>query len=305
MEVRTGYAEANNISIYYEDMGKQHHPVILLVCGMSVQLIHWPDDFCQKLVAQGYRVVRFDNREAGLTTRSHVKAPPPVMQSFIRFRLGMEVHAEYNLDTLVLDAVSLLDALDIQQAHWVGFSMGGMIAQLAAAHYQQRVLSLTSIMSSTNERHLPGARWDVLLAILNRPKDKSEKAIVDAGVAVFNKLQSPKYKVHDDVLAFDVRRAIARARRPLAGPMHQMAILSTGGFSKRLKKISAPTLVIHGDSDLLVRLKGGRHSAKSIPHALLEVIPGMGHDFPPGLVGKLTGLITGHITANESVVGVS
>ncbi|OUR89449.1 hypothetical protein A9Q81_21595 [Gammaproteobacteria bacterium 42_54_T18] len=305
MEVRTGYAEANNISIYYEDMGEQHHPAILLVCGMSVQLIHWPDDFCQKLVAQGYRVIRFDNRETGLTTRSHVKVPPPVMQSFIRFRLGMEVHAEYNLDTLVLDAVSLLDALDIQQAHWVGFSMGGMIAQLAAAHYQQRVLSLTSIMSSTNERHLPGARWDVLLAILNRPKDKSEKAIVDAGVAVFNKLQSPKYKVHDDVLAFDVRRAIARARRPMAGAMHQMAIFSTGGFSKRLKQISVPTLVIHGDRDLLVRLQGGKHSAKSIPNASLEIIPGMGHDFPPGLIGKLTGLIMGHVSASAPVAGVS
>ena len=300
MEVRTGYAEANNISIYYEDMGELHHPVILLVCGMSVQLIHWPDDFCQKIVAQGYRVIRFDNRETGLTTRSHVKAPPPIMQSFVRYRLGMEVHAEYNLDTLVLDAVSLLDVLEIQQAHWVGFSMGGMIAQLAAAHYQQRVLSLTSIMSSTNERHLPGPRWDVLLALINPPKDKSEKAIVDAGVAIFNKLQSPKYKVHDDVLAFDVRRAIARARRPMAGPMHQMAILSTGGFSRRLKQISAPTLVIHGDSDPLVRLQGGKHSAKSIPNALLEVIPGMGHDFPPGLVDRLTGLITGHISTNHA-----
>ncbi len=300
MEVRTGYADANNISIYYEDMGAQDHPVILLVCGMSVQLIHWPDDFCRQLVEQGYRVVRFDNRESGLTTRSHVKSPPPVMQSFIRHRLGMKVHAEYNLDTLVLDAVSLLDVLKIKQAHWVGFSMGGMIAQLAAADYQQRVLSLTSIMSSTNERHLPGPRWDVLLAILNAPKDKSEKSIVAAGVSVFGKLQSPKYKVHDDVLAFDVRRAIARARRPMAGPMHQMAILSTGGFSRRLKHINAPTLVIHGDSDPLVRLQGGKHSAKSIPNAMLEIIPGMGHDFPPGLVDRLTGLITEHISTNHT-----
>ena len=178
--------------------------------------------------------------------------------------------------------------------------MGGMIEQLAAAHYQQQVLSLTTIMSSTKERHLPGPRWDVLLALLNPPKDKSEKAIVDAGVAVFNKLQSPKYKVHNDVLAFDVRRAIARARRPMAGPMHQMAILSTGGFSKRLKQINAPTLVIHGDSDPLVRLQGGKHSAKSIPNALLEVIPGMGHDFPPGLVDRLTGLIAGHISTNHA-----
>lgn len=307
MDVRTGYAESNGISIHYEDMGDIHHPVILLVCGMAVQLIHWPEDFCQKLVSKGYRVIRFDNREAGLTTRSHVKAPPPVTQSFLRYRLGLEVHAEYNLDTLVLDAVGLLDALFIKQAHWVGFSMGGMISQLAAAHHQSRVLSLTSIMSSTNERHLPGPRWDLLLALMASPKGSSEEAIVEANVYVFDKLQSPKYRVHKDVLASYTRKAINRARRPMAGPMHRMAIMSTGGFAHRLRSITAPTLIIHGDSDPLVRHQGGRHSAKSIPNASLEIIRGMGHDLPPGLVDTLSSMIAAHIgetePANEMMVG--
>ena len=299
MNARTGYADSNGISIYYEDMGYIHHPAILLVCGMGVQLIHWPDDFCQKLVLEGYRVIRFDNREVGLTTRSHVNAPPPVTESFLRYRLGLEVHAEYNLDTLVLDAVGLLDALSIKQAHWVGFSMGGMIAQLAAAHHQHKVCSLTSIMSSTNERHLPGPRWDLLLAFITSPKGSSEEAIVEANVHVFDKLQSPKYRVHKDVLAFYTRKAIDRARRPMAGPMHRMAIMATGGFAHRLANITAPTLIIHGDSDPLVRHQGGIHSAKSIPNASLEIIRGMGHDLPPGLVGKLTDMIATHIGEAE------
>jgi len=299
--LRTGYVNTNGISVYYEDLGNPSDPVMFLVCGMAMQLIHWPDAMCQAWVAQGFRVIRFDNRETGLTTRSHVKSAPPILQSFVRYRLGFKVDAEYDLDTLVLDAVGVLDALGVEQAHWVGVSMGGMIAQLAAADYPQRVLSLTSIMSTTNEPHIPGPRWDVLLGLVKPPRDNTEQAKVKASVDVMDKLQSPDYRVHRDVLAFDVRRANARARRPMAGPMHQMAILATGGFSKRLKAVIAPTLVIHGDRDPLVRSQGGRHSAKSIPGAKLSIIPGMGHDLPPGLTAKLTNLVLGHIGSIEPV----
>jgi len=301
MDIRTGYADSNGISMYYEDMGELGNPVIFLVCGMSVQLIHWPNEFCRLLVKEGYRVIRFDNREAGLTSRSDVKAMPPVVQSFIRYSLGKKVHAEYDLDTLVEDAVGLLDALSIENAHWVGFSMGGMICQLAAAKHQQRFLSLTSIMSTTNERKLPGPRLGVLLALIKPPKNRTEKAIVAVTVNVLNKLQSPKYRVHQDVLEAYTIQANERARRPMAAPMHQMAIFATGGFSHRLHAITAPTLVIHGDSDPLVRVEGGRHSARSIPGASLKIIPGMGHDFPPGLIGEITGLITTHIGKVEAV----
>lgn len=301
---RTGYVNTNGISIYYEDLGKVGDPVILLVCGMAMQLIHWPESLCQSWVKQGFRVIRFDNREAGLTTRSHVTSPPPILQSFIRYRLGLRVKADYNLDTLVQDAVGVLDELGISQAHWVGVSMGGMISQLAAADHPQRVLSLTSIMSTTNEPHIPGPRWDVLLGLIKPPKDNSEEAKVKASVDLFDKLQSPDFRVHRDVLAFDVRRSNARARRPMAGPMHQMAILATGGFSRRLKAITAPTLVIHGDSDPLVRQEGGRHSAKSIPGAKLSIISGMGHDLPPGLTHKLTELVLGHIGSTVPVAAL-
>jgi len=295
MNTRSGHVDANGISIFYEDLGDLKHPVIVLVCGMGVQLIQWPDEFCNSLVNAGYRVIRFDNRETGLTSRSHVKSPPPIIKSFIQYRLGRKVRADYDLDTLAYDAISLLDALSIKEAHWIGASMGGMICQLIASQYHNRVLSLTSIMSTTNEPHLPGPRLDLLKAIITPPKDRSEKEIVASTLNVQLKLQSPKFKGEKSALEDFTRRAIARSRRPYASPMHQMAIFSTGGFSHRLHRINVPTLIIHGDKDNLVRHQGGRHSAKSIPNAKLEIIRGMGHDMPPKLVGKISDLVTAHI----------
>lgn len=300
--IRTGKASSNGIELHYEDWGDPRHPPVLLVCGMSVQLIHWPDELVQSLVDQSYRVIRFDNREAGLSSRSDVKRMPPVVSSFLRYKMRRPVEADYNLHTLVADAVGLLDALDIEQAHWVGFSMGGMISQIAAATYPERVHSLTSIMSTSNDPDLPAPTIKALLALLKPPKNNSDQAIIDAIVHTMTTLQGSGYPTPRYQLERDAYRVINRARRPFAGPMHQMAIFATGGFGHLLKHVEAPSLIIHGDEDPLVHVEGGKRSAKLIPSARLMLIPGMGHDFPPQLNDTLAEAIGQHIALHHPTI---
>lgn len=293
--MRDGKAKSNGIELYYEDWGTESDPAILMVCGMSTQLIYWPDAMVEHFVEQGFRVIRFDNRETGLSDRSTVKKAPPVVSSFIKAKLGLKVSADYDLHTLVKDAIGLLDALGIQQAHWLGFSMGGMISQLAAAHYPERVLTLTSIMSSTNDHDLPSPKLLTLANLFMPPFGKSDDDLADAIIRVFWNLRSPDFVDSRDEYRDLAYRILDRSRRPMAGPMHMMAIMATGGFGKDLKRVKAPTLVIHGTKDPLVLLAGGKRSAACIQDSKLLVIPGMGHDFPNKLVPRLNAEITAHI----------
>lgn len=293
--MREGKVHSNGIQLHYEDWGNTNDPAILLVCGMSTQLIHWPDSMLETFVSSGFRVIRFDNRETGLSDRSHVKKMPPVVSSFFKTKLGFKIQADYDLHTLVKDAVGLLDALEISRAHWVGFSMGGMISQLAAIHHPSRVGSLTSIMSSTNDRDLPSPKLWTLLNLFMPPLGSTDEHVADAIVRTFWNIRSTDFPTTKTELRRQAYTLMQRSRRPLAGPMHMMAIMATKGFGKDLKQVTAPSLIIHGTVDPLVRLAGGKRSAKCIPNAKLIVIPGMGHDFPKQLLPRLSTEITAHI----------
>ncbi|MGM0563515.1 MAG: alpha/beta fold hydrolase [Pseudomonadota bacterium] len=297
--IRTGRAECNGAELYYEDWGRESDPAVLLVCGMSVQLIEWPEPLCQHLVDSGFRVIRFDNREAGLSSRTTVKTPPPILRSFHRYKRGRPVEAPYTLRLLMRDALALLDALDIDRAHWVGFSMGGMISQLAAIHAPERVISLTSIMSSSNDPDLPMPRLKTLWRIIRQPKGKDEDAIARAFARMLDSLSGPAYRTSMEDLTAHAKQVLARARRPYAGPMHQMALFAEGGWREDLKRISVPTLVIHGSGDPLVPVAGGRRCAAEIPGAQLWEIEGWGHDFPVELVDTLAHGISRHLIDHQ------
>lgn len=299
--MREGKVHSNGIQLHYEDWGKASDPAILLVCGMSTQLIHWPDSLVQSLVDCGFRVLRFDNREAGLSDRSHVKKMPPVVSSFFKRKIGLKIQADYDLHTLLKDAVGLLDALDIEKAHWIGFSMGGMISQLAAIHYPHRVHSLTSIMSSPNDRDLPSPKLWTLFNLFMPPLGNTDEHIADAIVRSFWNLRSTDFPTAKAELRQQAYKIMQRSRRPFAGPLHMMAIMATEGFGKDLHKVDAPTLVIHGSVDPLVRLAGGKRTAEKIPNAKLIIIPGMGHDFPEQLLPRFSAQITAHILQGKGL----
>lgn len=283
--MRAGEVKVNSLNLYYEDRGNLEAPVVLLIMGLGAQLTIWPESLCNALVEKGYRVIRFDNRDIGLSSEVKVTQPLNTVANFVRSKLGRKVKAPYDLNDMASDAMGLLSELDIEKAHIVGASMGGMIAQLAAAEYPHRVLSLTSIMSNTNEPHLPTPDLRVLFHLAGVTGEK----VVDSASAVRNrmtlwrKIRSPGFMTDSELVAERAESNYLRSFRPEGAARHSMAVMATGGFSSRLKNIVAPTLVIHGNSDPLVPMAGGLDSARAIPGAQLKIIEGMGHELPDAL----------------------
>ena len=291
---REGLAETNGIKIAYQDAGPKTAQPFLLVMGLGCQLIHWPEAFCQGLLDQGYRVIRFDNRDIGLSSSGDRKVRINMQTTFLRNKLGLKTTANYSLYDMVADTVGLLDALKIPAAHLVGVSMGGMIAQLLAATHPDRVLSLTSIMSSPNSRRVPSPPLAVLKMMTRPLKDHGRAAVVARSEELFDRIGSPAYPADKRLRRAFMEQAFDRAYRP-GGLMRQThAIMVTPGFEDKLKKITAPTLVVHGDADELVSPIGGKRSAMNIPGAKLVMIPGMGHDFPVQLMPRWVELVTGN-----------
>ena len=286
---------ANGIKLEYESLGHEGAPAMLLVMGLGMQLVSWPDPFCRMLVEHGFRVVRFDNRDCGLSQKMDPLGRPHLLRTILRARLGLPAHAPYGLEDMALDAVGLLDALGIRAAHVVGASMGGMIGQLLAARHPHRVLTLTSIMSSTGARYLPEAKASVRRQLLRRPADPRDvDCVTDHLVRMFTVIGSPAYRTPPDELRARIRRSVERSYHP-AGVLRQMtAIIADGDRSARLRSISCPTLVIHGRADPLVPFACGVDTAVKIPNSRLVAIDGFGHDFPAQLFERLAGLIAHH-----------
>ena len=285
----------NGITLEYESLGDEGAPVILLIMGLGMQLVGWPDSFCQLLVHRGFRVLRFDNRDCGLSQKMDSLGKPRLLRAMIRARLGLPVRAPYGLDDMARDTVGLLDALGIRSAHVVGASMGGMIAQLVAASRPDRVLTLTSIMSSTGARYLPQARSRVRRQLLRRPRDPtSVESVTDHLVHMFTMIGSPGYPTPPDELRQRIRRSVERGYHP-AGVVRQLAaVIANGDRSPQLRTIACPTLVIHGKDDPLVPYACGVDTAVKIPNSRLALIDGYGHDFPPQLYERFGDLIAGH-----------
>ncbi len=289
---------ANGLTIAYEDHGDPAHPPILLVMGLGGQLTLWPIELVEALVARGFRVIRYDNRDIGLSTKFDAAGVPNVKRMIVRSLFGLSNHAPYMLADMAHDGMGLLDGLGIDKAHIVGASMGGMIAQHIAFAHPAHVLSLTSIMSTTGNRWLPRAKKEALSAMLDRPQSTDPEALIAHSKRIARVIGSPGYPPNEERLDLRVRADFARSYHP-AGFMRQTAaIIADGDRRRRLRGVVAPTLVIHGQDDPLVPMAGGVDTAKHIAGARLEVIPGMGHDLPLALVDTMADLIAGHAAAH-------
>jgi len=276
-------AQINGISIEIDVQGAADGEPVLLIMGLNSQLIRWAPAFVEKLVARGIRAIRFDNRDVGLSQK--FSGLPNIQDVVATLMRGERPDVPYTLDDMAADAVGVLDHLGVGRAHVVGASMGGMIGQLVAADYPQRVLSFTSIMSTSGNHALPQATPEAQ-AVLFTPAPNfrtDEAAFLDYAVQTARTLGGPKYLIDETFLRERALNAAKRSYDP-TGAMRQLAAITVNGDRRaKLAKITAPTLVMHGDEDPLVRVEGGRDTAACIPGADLEIIPGMGHDIPPVL----------------------
>ncbi len=291
-------AHANGIDLCYQSLGDPHAPVILLVMGLGMQLIAWPDAFCAGLVGQGFRVIRFDNRDAGHSTRIAWGQRPRILLAIARSVLGLQVRSPYRVSDMADDAIGLLDALQISRAHVVGASMGGMIAQCMAAHFPQRLLSLTSIMSASGYWRSSCGRPAALRQLLSRPERPDDPhSQVDHLLRVFSVIGSPGFPCDQGELRRQLERSVRRAHYPRGQLQQLLAIAASGDRRRELEKIRTPTLVVHGADDPLLPVAAGRETARHIPGAHLQIIPGMGHDLPPGVQALLLEAIVRHCRA--------
>ena len=275
---------ANNIDIEYESFGRDSDPVVLLIMGFSGQLTLWPASFCDGLAAQGYRVIRFDNRDVGKSTHLAHLGAPDIAGLMAAVMSGGEATAPYALDDMAADAAGLLEALSISGAHIVGASMGGMIAQVFAINHPAKTKSLVSIMSTTGRRDLPPARPEAMAALMTPPASSSREHRIAAAMHTWRTIGSPGYPATEAELRAGAERDIDRAPYDPAGIARQMAaIVAAAPRNEKLKAVVAPTLVIHGMDDPLVPMEGGKDTAAAIPGAELALIPGMAHDFTDAL----------------------
>jgi pimeloyl-ACP methyl ester carboxylesterase len=263
------------IELCYETFGDPSDPTALLVMGLATQMIGWPDEFCQALADRGFHVVRFDNRDIGRST--HIDAPTPTIGQLLR---RSKKGASYDLGDMAEDTAGLLRELDLAPAHVIGASMGGMIAQTLAARHPEMVLSLTSIMSTTGSRRVGQPAVRLFPILLARPARGREKAI-ERAEKVFTAIGSKGLEPDMDHVREIAGRSFDRGRGDQRGQARQLgAIAASGNRTRELRRITAPTLVIHGTDDPLIRPSGGRATARAIPDARLIEIEGMGHDLP-------------------------
>jgi pimeloyl-ACP methyl ester carboxylesterase len=281
-------AKVGDLELAYETFGSGRDPALLLIMGLASQMLAWSDEFCVALADRGRYVIRFDNRDIGLSTHlDHVPPPNPV-----KLMRGDASDARYRLEDMADDAAGLLTVLDIERAHVVGASMGGMIAQTFAIRHVQRTLSLTSIMSTPGPR--VGASTPQAQAALMLPPPRNREDAGRRAVEIFRIIGSPGYPMDEERVADVGRRSFDRRSDP-AGVMRQLAAIgASGDRTAALQRLTVPTLVIHGEQDPLVTVAGGRATAAAVPGSRLIVVPGMGHDLPravwPEIVNAIAAL---------------
>jgi pimeloyl-ACP methyl ester carboxylesterase len=292
-------ARSNGINLEYETFGDRGAPPIVLIMGLGAQLVLWPDELCATLAAAGHYVVRFDNRDVGLSTKLEQPRRVRLFRAALAARIGLPVRAPYTLDDMARDTVGLLDALELPRAHVVGASMGGMIGQIVAAKHPQRVDSLTLIMSSSGNPRLPRASLDLQLRLLRRPLAGDRETLVRYSMDLWRAISSPEYPPAEDVLRAKVERSYDRSSYRHGLARQTLAIIASGSRVPLLRRIEAPTLVIHGADDPLVPVAAGHDLAQHIPGARLNIIPGMGHDLPAPLLPTFSQMILQHAREAE------
>lgn len=278
---------ANGIQIEVEDSGPEHAPAVLLIMGLGMQLTAWPEAWLGALRQAGYRVIRLDNRDSGLSTILDHLPVPNLIWAGMKHKLGWRQRAPYTLIDMARDALGVLDALRISRAHVVGVSMGGMIAQRVALAAPERVLSLTSIMSSSGASDLPDPDPAVLKQLYSPPAQPGIAGAVEHSLRFLQLIASPAYPQSDGALREQIERAMRRSHQP-AGLLRQtLAVMADHSRAQALGGLHTPTLVLHGDADRMVPLACGQDTARRIPGATLQVVPGMGHDMAPGVCQHL------------------
>jgi pimeloyl-ACP methyl ester carboxylesterase len=285
--------KANGIEIEYDCFGNADAQAVLLISGLGTQMIRWSETFCKILANQGYRVIRFDNRDVGLSTHFDNALTPDFAAIADAVSRGETPNVLYTLFDMANDAVGLLDALKIKRAHVVGRSMGGMIAQLLASEHAGRVLSLVSMMSSTGNRDLPQASPAVMAAMTSPAPHplKDEQGYLAHCVAFSQVIAGRGYPFDVSAQREQALAEVKRAYNPSGFWRHIAAIAATGDLRSRLANINAPTLVLHGSDDPLVSPESGKDTAANIKGAKLRIVEGMGHDFPPSLFGFVAAAI--------------
>lgn len=282
------------IEIFYEDRGSPDAEVILLVMGLGAQMTLWPDELVAALVGDGFRVIRYDNRDIGLSQKFEGARAPSLPVQVLRKKIGFPARVPYTLKDMADDGIGLLDALGIARAHVVGASMGGMIAQLMAVHHGDRLASLTSIMSTTGNGKLPQAEKHAIDALVAPIKSMEEESLVAHGLNIAKNIGSPGYPFDPEQQRDRVLLNMRRSVYPAGLPRQLAAIIDDGCRRSRLASVTVPTLVMHGEADPLVKLEAGEDTARHISGARLVTIPGWGHDLPLVLVPRIASEIATH-----------
>jgi pimeloyl-ACP methyl ester carboxylesterase len=272
------------IDIAFQRLGNRDAPLVLLIMGIAAQSIHWPEAFCHRLVDHDLQVIRFDNRDIGLSTHM-TDAPPPDLPAALAGDLSS---VSYTLSDMAADAVGLLDVLGFEKAHVVGASMGGAIAQTMAIEHPARVRSLTSLMSTTGNMSVGQSSPDVLGEVFSGPRATSRDEVTQQMIRAFRAVGSPGYPTDEAEVAAGAGLAYDRCYDPIGVARQAIASVASGDRTERLRHLAVPTLVIHGLADRMCDVSGGRATAEAIPGAELVLIEGMGHNLPPGLRSQLT-----------------
>jgi pimeloyl-ACP methyl ester carboxylesterase len=292
---------ANGVDIEYQSFGREGDPAILLVSGFATQLTGWRHSLCEGLAANGFRVVRFDNRDIGKSTHLTHLGLPDLQAMVAKRRAGQMPVGPYSLDDMAADAAGLLTALGIDRAHVAGASMGGMIAQLMAINQPSKMKSLISIMSTTGRPGLPEGKPEAFAAIMTPPASPNREDRIARGIAVMRVIGSPGFPATDTELATFVARGVDYAPYDPAGLARQMAaVISAPPRHVRIKAVKVPALVIHGGDDPLIDVSGGEDTARSIPGAELLIVPGLGHDFTEANVPVYLKAIGGFVEKVEA-----
>ncbi|MCL6417025.1 alpha/beta fold hydrolase [Aestuariirhabdus sp. Z084] len=298
--VATGYVTSGSLQIYYERRGDPSHPPVLLLMGAGCQLSLWPQPLLQGLLESGFQLVLMDNRDIGLSSRVKAAANPSVATHLVRYLLGLPGKAHYSLHDLVDDCRVLLDHLGLSSVHLLGYSMGGMVAQLLSAAYPERIRSLNLLMSGSNHPRLMSPSWRVIREVLRASQPTDNEGLCQRSFNFWKCIESPGWPADPELLWQQVKSDLQRGYDPDGFERQLLAIFATGSLRSWLCRIKAPTLVLHGTADPLIPCRAGRDSARHIPEARFESIEQMGHDFPPELLPRLHALLFTHLQQVET-----
>jgi pimeloyl-ACP methyl ester carboxylesterase len=295
------FVNVNGLRFCYESFGDARSPAVVMIMGLGAQMTVWPSRLCQTIAKQGFRVIRFDNRDIGLSAKlAHLQAPAwhRIVAAGL---LGLPLKAPYSLNDMVADTIGLLDALNIHRAHIVGASMGGMIGQLTAIQFPERLLSLSTIMTTSGAQGLPRGKLSLLWQLCRpRPNGEKPEAALKHLVRVCSLIGSPDFRDDENYLRERLKSDIERCYYP-AGVARQTAAVATAPPRKTLlRRVHTPTLVIHGTADPIMPYQHGIDLAESIPNASLELIEGMGHDIPLSLLPRLSQRLVDHMRASDN-----